>query len=247
MRQSSAARPPSPSLADVADDLVLLARLHDAEPELAVLELLRQRPIAECLALLLSSPAAVTGLQMIDAFLAAMPEPVDTRMRDELAADFAALYLTCSKRVSPTESFWLTEDHLERQEPMFEVRRWYAHHGLMAGDWRKRADDHLVLELEFVAALLRDGGAVALRDAARFMDQHLLAWAPEFFAAVAARADTGFYAGLAHLTGAHLEAARNLLQAVTGEARTTSTSLPRAAGQDSGAAPAFVPGHAPGR
>jgi len=242
----AAAQPPTaPSLADVADDLVLLARLHDSEPDPSVLELLRRRPVAECLALRLTSPAAATGLDLIDAFLAGMPEPVDARTRDDLAADFAAIYLTCARRASPTESYWRSEDHLERQEPMFAVRRWYAHHGLMASDWRKRADDHLVLELEFVAALLRDGREVALRDAARFMDRHLLAWAPEFFATVIVRADTAFYSGLARLTGAHLDAVRDLLQAVTAEARAAPSPVPRAS--DGASAPrAFLPGQAPG-
>lgn len=247
MSSAAAARPPvAPSLADVADDLTLLARLHDAEPEAAVLELLRRRPVAECLALLLSSPAAEDGLQMIDAFLAEMPEPVDAGSRDELAADFAAIYLTCARRASPTESYWLTEDHLERQEPMFAVRRWYAHHGLMARDWRKRADDHLVLEIEFVAALLRDGRDVALHDAARFMDRHLLAWAPGFFEAVATRAGTGFYAGLALLSAAHLDAVRDLLQALTGEARVAPSSGPSATGPGCATVHPFVPGRGPG-
>lgn len=247
MRQGAAQPPVRPAApADVADDLVLLARLHDVEPEAEVLELLRQRPLAECFALPLSSAAAAAGLQMMDGFLADMPAPADASTCDDLAADFAAIYLSCARRVSPTESYWLTEDHLERQEPMFAVRRWYAHHGLMARDWRRRADDHLVLELEFVAALMRDGSLVALRDAARFMDRHLRAWAPEFFDAVAVRADTAFYAGLARLTGAYLEAARDLLQALTGEVRAAPPTMMRASDDRTATPPAFVPGRAPG-
>jgi TorA maturation chaperone TorD len=234
------------SLAEVADDLQLLALLHNAEPGPELLGALRRRPFAECFALRLSSPEARAALATIDAALAVMPDPVDAQTCDGLAVDFAAIYLTCARRMAPTESYWLTEDHIERQEPMFAVRRWYEHYALVARDWRQRPDDHLVLQLEFVAALLRDGRDFALRDAARFLDRHLLVWSRDFFAAVAARAETGFYAGLAQLTQAHLDATRDLLQVASGEVRAACPAARPAVEVPAAQAAPYVPGVEPG-
>ncbi len=89
---------------------------------------------------------------------------------DDLAADFAAIYLTHGYRVSPNESVWRDEEGLERQGPMFSVRAWYKHHNLQTPDWRIRADDHLVNELQFLAMLSqRAADFDQLREAARFL------------------------------------------------------------------------------
>ena len=43
-----------------------------------------------------------------------------------------------------------------------------------AANWRKRSDDHLVLQLQFLAHLFGEGRGAPT--AARFMDEHLLRW-----------------------------------------------------------------------
>jgi TorA maturation chaperone TorD len=121
---------------------------------------------------------------------------------DDLAADFAAIYLTHTLRASPNESVWRDEDHLMLQEPTFAVRAFYRRHGMQAANWRQRADDHLVTELEFTALLLERG---ELKEAARFLKTHLLVWLPLFAKQVSQRAATPFYAALAGLTLAACE------------------------------------------
>ena len=46
---------------------------------------------------------------------------------DELWVDYADIYLTFGKRIAPNESYWLTDDHIERQAPAWsEVARRFA-------------------------------------------------------------------------------------------------------------------------
>lgn len=49
---------------------------------------------------------------------------------DELAADYAAIYLTHALRASPHESVWRDDDHLMLQGPTFAVRAFYRRHGV---------------------------------------------------------------------------------------------------------------------
>ena len=67
------------------------------------------------------------------------------------------------------------------QAAMFAVRDWYRHHNLTVRDWARRPEDHLVLQLRFVAFLFAlDAGGEAgseaqlapLDEAARFLDAH---------------------------------------------------------------------------
>ena len=202
-------------LAAAADDLAALARLHDSEPDMEMLQNLSTAPSRDWFALQVKGDGMEQGLRLLDDCLSDLsPNCVDA-----LWVDYADLYLTFGKRVAPNESYWLTDDHIERQSPMFEVRNWYAHYGLTAPDWRKRADDHLVHELEFVSALLRNAGGTAVRDAGRFLDQHLLLWSKDFLGGVAQRANTAFYSGLALVTEAVLLSVRAVLEGITGEPR----------------------------
>jgi putative dimethyl sulfoxide reductase chaperone len=76
-----------------------------------------------------------------------LPEDLSPRTINELAADYAAIYLNNSLGAWPCESVWLDDDHLACQQPMFELRKIYAAAGFKVADWRNRFDDHLVLQL----------------------------------------------------------------------------------------------------
>lgn len=210
-----------PVLALGAADLRLLCKLHDREPEEPALSQLAGEEVRHWFGLKLPEDNAGPGFNLLSLALSDYGAHPQRRVAfiENLAADYADLYLTFGKRLSPNESYWLTEDHIERQAPMFDVRGWYAHYHLEAPNWRMRPDDHLVHEMEFVAALLEDGRASALRDAGRFLDQHLLRWSRDFLGGVAQRASTPFYAGLALVTEAALQTIRMVLEEVTGEPR----------------------------
>jgi TorA maturation chaperone TorD len=166
------------------------------------------------------------GKEMLDMLAVAVEELTEDALSiDELAADFAAIYLTHGYAAAPCESVWLDEDGLVMQRPMFEVRECYTRLGLSAPDWRMRPDDHLVHQLQFLTALLEHNSEPALAEAARFLDEHTLRWLPDFGRRVAARAATPFYVGLAMLTATYLDELRDVLAQIIGVARPTSDEI----------------------
>ena len=211
--------------AGVALDLMTLAQLHDREIDAPTVAALKRDQFPACLALRLQSEA---GKEMLDVVAVAVKElTADALSIDELAADFAAIYLTHGYAAAPCESVWLDEDGLAMQKPMFEVRECYARLGLSAPDWRMRPDDHLVHQLQFLTALLEHDSEPALAEAAQFLDGHTLRWLPDFGQRVAARAATPFYAGLAMLTATYLDELRDVLAEILGEARPTAAEVER--------------------
>lgn len=202
-----------------------LIRLHDREADPALIAELRACGYTELLAAVVEgeeAEAAVRGFQQI---LAGFPRPCPQTLLDDLAADYADAYLNHGFRAAPTGSVWMTENHLERQEPMFAVREWYAHYGLTVPNWRLRSDDHIVHELQFVVHLLRLGLEDALQDAAAFLDAHVLPWAPDFCKVIATRARNPFLAGVGLVTRALLDALRNDLVGATGRERRVGLHL----------------------
>ncbi|HHB80698.1 MAG TPA: hypothetical protein ENK83_02980 [Aliiroseovarius sp.] len=206
------------NLAPLAQGLSLLIRLHDREVDQELIAGLREHDAAGLFAALLPEASADVADELATA-LADLPDPVDDATLDLLAAEFADVYLTHGYRIAPTGSVWLTEEKLERQEPMFAVREWYEHYGLSVPEWKIRSDDHLVHEMQFVAHLLGLGSEDAARDAARFMDRHMLTWMPQFFELMAERCEQPLMSASARLTAAYLQGLRDALEAVTGEAR----------------------------
>jgi TorA maturation chaperone TorD len=210
----SAAADPWPRLA--AEELRALAWLHASERSPQVLAELYANGFPDTLTLVAPDDPWLRGMAVALKALADprcddRPEPVPASSEDDLAADFAAIYLTHALRASPNESVWRDEDHLMLQEPTFAVRAFYRRHGVQVADWRQRADDHLVNELEFIALLLEQG---ELKEAARFLKAHLLVWLPSFAERVSQRAATPFYATLAGLTLAACESCAARLPAV---------------------------------
>ncbi|MGB5834258.1 MAG: molecular chaperone TorD family protein [Thiohalocapsa sp.] len=198
--------------AEVADDLFTLALLHDQELDRELLLTLWQNCYEDWLGLTLTGRRGNEALALIRQGLTDLPTDPRENTLDQLAADYADIYLTYGVRASPCESVWLDEDNLTLQEPTFRVRAWYRRHGIVVADWRKRSDDHLVNELRFLAHLLNgEPEPIDLAEAAAFLDQHLLRWIDQFAERVAQRCETRFYAGLALLTAAYLDELRDLL------------------------------------
>jgi len=196
--------------------LALLIRLHDREVDNELLTGLRGIDAEVFFGAVLADSEVA---QEFGKALAGLPEPADEATLDQLAAEYADVYLTHSFRLAPTGSVWLTQEKLERQEPMFAVREWYEHYGISVPNWRVRSDDHIVHELQFVEHLLSLGTDVAARDAARFLDRHVLVWVPQFCTLMAERCREPLLIVGARLTAFYLDALRDLLQDLTGEER----------------------------
>lgn len=190
--------------AALAEDLDQLIRLHDRELDGETLAALRAADFPGGFALLADDAGAKAAYANM---AAALREPVTL---DELAADYAAIYLTNSFGASPYESVWLSDEHLACDRPMFELREIYAASGWRAPDWRRRFDDHLVLQLQYLRQVLGNA-AVDLEKLANFIDQHIGYWLPDWAQRVSAHCDTRFYAALAELSYIWLRHFRELL------------------------------------
>ncbi len=233
--------------AAAAADLLTLASLHHIEVDDALLIDLNVQGFPDTLGLKLTQPQSMEAISVMRQALSALTAPLRTEQHDELAADYAAIYLNHDYSASPYESVWLDEENLVMQAPMFQVREFYKRHGLGVADWRNRSDDHLVVELLFIARLLQNVQSDALMEAARFMDGHLLRWLPRFGERVAKRCATPLYAAAAWLTSAYCEELRDALADILGEPRPSAQEIEvRIRPQAVQAAPLkYVPGAAP--
>ncbi len=213
----------------ISQDLQQIAVLHDKEIDKTLIDALREVNFPYNLGLVLSSEVGneETGLYKPQHFfktvLQELPENIDQETLDRLAVDYADIYLNHGLHASPFESVWLDEDNLLQQEPMFQIREWYKRYGLETENWRIRSDDHLVLQLQFIATLLAPESPVSdkfslqqrLHDATTFMDEHLLLWVSDFCNLVSQRCSTDFYASAMVLTNAYIQELRDVLAEIT--------------------------------
>lgn len=201
----------------VGSDLRLFALLHDQEVDSHWLHTLKTNDFPHSLGLKLQQNDGQQALTFMAEAMAALPAEPDAAVLDTLAADYAAIYLNHTYAASPCESVWLDEEHLMRQQAMFDVREWYQRYGLEVENWRQRPDDHLVPQLEFLAHLCRlDAKTETLQHVAQFLDAHLLLWIKDFARQVQQRAETAYYVGIAVLTAAYLFELRGVLGEVVG-------------------------------
>ncbi len=232
--------------AAVADDLALLASLHDREPTRDIIEAARRAPMSEQLGIVLHSSKGRDALAAFARMIDTLPAAIDDEVLDDLAAGFTEVYLRHSYRAAPTESVWMTEDGLERQAPMFQVRDWYRRANLRVTDWASRPDDHLVLQLLFVAHVMKVArGADDMRRAARFLDEHLLRWVHRFAESLIQTEAPDWYAALALLTACYVDEVRDHLTEITGQQRPSGDQVAGKERSVDGAEVPYLPGVAP--
>lgn len=201
----------------IADDLELLAILHDCELSAGVLAALKAGSLEQQLSLRLASADSNAALTVLADAVASLPDALGDGAADGLAADYAEVYLRHTYRTSPTESFWLSEDGLDRQAPMLSIRALHRRHGVTMVDPYRRPEDHLVPELRFAAYLMAGRDATSgPSTATRFLDAHLLKWVHLFAARLVQRNAPPFYTALMVLTACYLEEARAHLTRMTG-------------------------------
>lgn len=154
------------------------------------------------------------------------PEEVE-QARKDVAADHAATLLGMARRpVSPYESVHTSEGELLMQEARDRAVAAYRASGFSVAEGCRVPEDHIAIELSFMAALAsraaqeledaadsRDGSAQqraekVIEAQAAFLEQSLLPWVPGFCDLLEARAKTGFYRGVAQMLRAFMEEER---------------------------------------
>lgn len=131
------------------------------------------------------------------------------RYMEELAVEFARLFLGPQNPAAiPFASFYLSETRQLMTEVTIEVRRQYLEAGMVVKNLHQIPDDHLAIELEFMAYLaatavkaleegdLQKAGDIKAQMEA-FLKSHLALWAPQFADKVCQHANGDFYKGAA--------------------------------------------------
>lgn len=143
---------------------------------------------------------------------------------ENLRADMTSLFAGFTRvKAPPWESVYFGQNRLLFQERTLQVRHWYYRFGLEVENPYLEPDDHIGLELAFLAHLAKLGiesleGAESavpfqqLLEAQKgFLQEHLLSWVFKWGDQLLKNAKTNFYQGLALLTGGAVHHLADLL------------------------------------
>lgn len=131
----------------------------------------------------------------------------------------------------PWESVHLNVTGLTFQEETLAVRRWYRRFGLESEKLKNEPDDHVALELSFLAYLLGETLAAASQDdaedvarylhaQAQFLTEHLGRWIDRWADLVDRHAQTSFWRGIALLAAGAVASWQQFLAAAVPEVQT---------------------------
>ena len=168
------------------------------------------------------------GYRLFHSYLSGVWE----RTLDDLARDYLATFIgantTGHSAAYPNESVHTSADRLVMQDARDEVLALYKAAGLTSDETWNAGEDHIALELEYMAIMARraleasDEGndahcALLLMKQHHFLDDHLCAWVPLLAEDMLKFAKTDFYRALAYLTRGFVAEDRAFLEEVLAE------------------------------
>ena len=145
------------------------------------------------------------------------------KVRLDLAVEYAGLFLGLwGKPAHASESYYLTEGQLIMQQPRDDMLKLYRAMGVEKAGEFKEPEDHIALELQFMAhlchktnAALKDGN---FKDAKKylgvqrnFLDEHLGKWVPRLAFDILKSARHEFYRAIAKITKAYVDVDKELV------------------------------------
>lgn len=163
------------------------------------------------------------GLELLKCWASENRSGISEDEFKNIKADQMRLLIGIDHVLAPVwESVYFNESRLVFQKQTLEVREWYARFGLQIERLNKEPDDHIGLELSFIAHLASRAFQIMDEDSKTFKEllqaqrdfltDHLLRWGPAWAKLVKQHANTDFYRGIAHLTHGALLAAADMLQ-----------------------------------
>jgi len=150
-----------------------------------------------------------------------------------LAVDYAKVFLGAGiaelTAAYPYESVYTSPGRLIMQEARDKVMEIYRAKGLEKSDSLDLPEDHIALELEFMAFLCQESrrayaaqswtaAAASLVEQKEFLAQHLLNWVSAFCADIQKNAETSFYQALAKITNGFLRMEQGMVEDLLEEA-----------------------------
>jgi putative dimethyl sulfoxide reductase chaperone len=154
------------------------------------------------------------------------PDALSSEAIDRLRWDYTRMFIGPGRVPAPPwESVYRNGEHLHFSDETLDVRDAYRKYQLATRELGREPDDHVGLELDFLhrlSAMETDAAeqgnearlAELLEDHRTFLDEHVLAWVPEWIVDVLRSADTDFYRGMAQLLGAFVRLDRELTSAL---------------------------------
>ncbi|GMQ79591.1 MAG: molecular chaperone TorD family protein [Thermodesulfobacteriota bacterium] len=156
------------------------------------------------------------GVEGVEAFL----QNSEEKLIEDLAVEYARLFLGPGKHISPHESV-----HHQREDgdwgtlwgaSTVDVKKFIEATGLGYEAGYKGMPDHISVEFEFMAALARrevqawfEGDEASARSCVavqkKFLEEHLIQWIPDFCEKVIRHAELPFYRAVAELTRGFIE------------------------------------------
>jgi len=164
------------------------------------------------------------GIQILQQWGLAHMDGISDEHFAGLKMDYTRLFIGLDTLITaPWESVYYNRERMVFQEQTIQVRNWYARYGLQVEQYNREPDDHIGLEMSFVAHLATLAlQALEADDQARldeliqaqrdFLSEHPLGWAPTWAKRVKEHAETDFYRGMAYLSHGALLAAAAVLQ-----------------------------------
>lgn len=202
----------------------LLGKIIYTEPDKAWLESLIRDDVFIEVPFAAEQNETMHGVELLLRWTKENKEGLDPAQFKAVKDDHLNLFIGLNKVPAPMwESVYTSEKRLLFQEQTLKIREWYARFGLQAERINNEPDDHIGLELSFVAHLAslafqaaEQGDEMELNKLLQaqrdFLFNHLLCWGPAWAKLVKKHAATDFYRGIAHLTHGALFAAAEALQ-----------------------------------
>jgi len=156
-------------------------------------------------------PEIDEGLSLLQSWSNSIKGGISDEQFVNLQTDYSRLFIGPAKPIAPPwESVYFNEDRMIFQEQTVQVRGWYRRFGIESEKLHKEPDDHIGLELSFLAYLaglglqaLEAGDETRfteiLQAKSQFISQHPIKWAKNWDALVEKNAHSDFYRGLSRL------------------------------------------------
>ena len=134
------------------------------------------------------------------------------QIEEELAVEYASLFIGPGKHVPPYESIYIS-DNAGRYwgECTVDMKNWVEHYGLQISKRFESLPDHISIELEFMQKVIEqerlgwekddiDTAKRCVEVERTFLNKHIIKWVPEFCEKTIEAASLDFYREIARLT-----------------------------------------------